>query len=230
MLKILLPLQQLKFWAKTQANPCREIQLELTSLSCNRLVISTGKNSGGYRGSARNVNGRSQLKRGSVEQKKEKTYLQHLAPQSWACVENGWATRIGSRSSFLCGCECEPSRRRERWCRGASPCLTHVFPIDSWRQPSSSELAWQSRIEAQTEYGFKAVRKRTGMLFRKFFRHGQGLGCSSTVGKSDWGSFWTRAGPAHTRQASRPPPSESLRTLPDWGRFSPAVLGSRKER
>lgn len=43
--------------------------------------------------------------------------------------------------------------------------------------------------------GFKAVRKRRGMLFRKFFRHGQGLGCSSAVGKSDRGSSWAQARP-----------------------------------
>lgn len=35
------------------------------------------------------------------------------------------------------------------------------------------------------------------MLFRKFFRHGQGLGCSCAAGKSDWGSSWAQAGPAH---------------------------------
>lgn len=43
--------------------------------------------------------------------------------------------------------------------------------------------------------GFKAVRKRTRMLFRKFFRHGQGLGCNSTAGKSDRGSSWAQARP-----------------------------------
>lgn len=42
--------------------------------------------------------------------------------------------------------------------------------------------------------GFKAVRKRTGMLFRKFFRHGQGLGCDSAVGKSDRAAHEHRPG------------------------------------
>lgn len=54
--------------------------------------------------------------------------------------------------------------------------------------------------------GFKAVRKRTGMLFRKFFRHGQGLGCNSAAGKSDRGSSWAQARPRAAREAARHPP------------------------
>lgn len=57
--------------------------------------------------------------------------------------------------------------------------------------------------------GFKAVRKRRGMLFRKFFRHGQGLGCNSAVGKSDRGSSWAEARPCAAPRAElhRPPAS-----------------------
>lgn len=43
MLKILFLLEQLKLGAKTEATASREINLELPSLSCNRLLIRIGK-------------------------------------------------------------------------------------------------------------------------------------------------------------------------------------------
>ena len=46
------------------------------------------------------------------------------------------------------------------WGRGARLCWTHVFPIQSWRQPSSWELAWQSCIEVQSTVSKQSEKER----------------------------------------------------------------------
>lgn len=211
MQKIGLPLQQSKMWAMTEAMASREMKSEFTSLSCKRARSWSWQELSGFTGVRTQFSPSFNQRRLKKEQLwAEADSSPDLSPTKQN-PENGRALSIGSRSTILCRCDYEASSRHGRCCLGASLCLTHVFPIDSWRQPSGLGLAWQSRIEVQTEYGFKAVRKRTGMLFRKFFRHGQGLGCNSAVGKSDWGSFWTRAGPAHThtRRAERRPPGRA---------------------
>lgn len=52
-----------------------------------------------------------------------------------------WEIQLLSRSSLLSVCASLADRRHERCCKKASLCLTHVFPIDIWRQPSSWESA-----------------------------------------------------------------------------------------
>lgn len=71
----------------------REIKSEFPSLSCNRLIIRTGK-SRGVRGADMGhqlgiVRGRRNVKRGGMERQQEETQLPLLAPQSRGRVENG---------------------------------------------------------------------------------------------------------------------------------------------
>lgn len=140
-------------------NTGKEIKLEFTSLSCNRLIIKARESwGGGSQGSARNVSRSSKLKRGNLKQKKEKVYLQHLAPQRRARVENGCEIRIGSRGGFLCGRACEPGRRPGRRGRGAGPRSHMCFPLiagDSPVAPSWPDKAVlkhrQSTVSKQSE-------------------------------------------------------------------------------
>lgn len=71
--------------------------------------------------------------------------------------------------------------------KGAFNAKHMCFQLLSGARPVA--VTWPDKALLKYRHcGFKAVRKRTGMLFRKFFRHGQGLGCNSAGGKSDRGS------------------------------------------
>lgn len=93
------------------------------------------------------------------------------------------ARQAGSGAGCGRGCPCLNVCRE----KGAFNAKHMWFQLLAGASPVA--VTWPDKaLLKYRQCGFKAVRKRTGMLFRKFFRHGQGLGCSSAVGKSDRGS------------------------------------------
>lgn len=109
--------------------------------------------------------------------------------------------------------------------KGAFTAKHMCFQLLSGASPVA--VTWPDKaLLKYRQCGFKAVRKRTGMLFRKFFRHGQGLGCSSAAGKSDRGSSWAQARPrAALKAALHPSPS-----IQHPSGFSSACQGRGKSR
>lgn len=111
------------------------MELEFISLSCSQFIIKTrgsrvqGANPGSGGFHVEQAKYRDSVKLG---EEKKMTCLLHLVPRAKLVRRN--PSPFKKQPSF---CECEPSRRHERCSKEASLCLTHVFPIDIWRQPSS---------------------------------------------------------------------------------------------